>query len=146
MSNGYRPTFFTRERALYLALLLHYCRLISTTRISKNNVSLKNFGGFMEEEEGRVWAAKVLLSWGKGDTHTHSSDRIRRPRPWRSAQPVSKCYRTRPWGEMATPSPSGDTQFRYHPNSGFSASFLMQRKTHPDNRDRRYSCHPCTPS
>lgn len=123
MSNGYRPTFFTRARALYFALLLYHCKLISTTRICKNNVSPKNLGGVMEEELGRDWAANMLLSWGKGDTHTYTlqpgSESLD---PGEVHSQYQSAIGQDPRSEMATPSLWGYK----HPKSGFSSAFLIE--------------------
>lgn len=148
MSNGYTPTFFTGARALYFALLLHFCRLIITTRISKNNVSPKNFWGIMEEKEGRDWAVSVLLSWGKGDD-TRNSDRIRKPRPWRSAQPVSKCYGTRPVGWDGNPNILSlgipTSQFRFLSIFSYRVHRQKHIQTIQTPEDRSHNCHSCTP-
>lgn len=73
-------------------------------------------------------SSKCATVLGKRRHAQHISDKMRKPRPWRSAQLGSK-YKDQsikgqdPWGDMATPSLSGGYQY---PNSGFSASFLME--------------------
>lgn len=141
------PPFSLEQELCILLCSFIFAGSSSPQELARTMFLLKIFGGLWRKR--RVGIEQSACCYPGEKEMTRNSDRIRKPRPWRSTQPVSKCYGTRPVGWDGNP----NILSLGIPTSQFSFLSIFSYRVHRQKHiqaiqtpeDRSHNCHSCTP-